>query len=154
MNPKTFFLKHDQARKGVGEYALTAPEGWMVRFSEPTKKRIQEERYHAMVNDIAKQCDYHGRKLDAKSWKRLLVESMVHILREEAKAQDKPDPFPYRGAVLPSIDGMRIVQVEVLTRYFTVPQASAFIEYLFSYGAENDVVWTDPKPVESTAERQ
>jgi hypothetical protein len=116
-----------------------------VSVSEAKKRRIQEERYHAMCGDIAEQCDYHGRKLPLDSWKRLLVEAMVFILREEAKGQGKPDPFPAGGQVLPSLDGMRIVQVEVLTRNFTVSQASAFIEYLFSFGAERDVRWTEPE---------
>jgi hypothetical protein len=39
---------------------------------------------------------------------------------------------------------LRIVQVEVLTRDFTVKQASQFIEYLYAYGAESGVTWTEP----------
>lgn len=139
-----FVLSHDLARQRACDRIRTAPEGWQVRVSEPKKRRAQEERYHAMIGDIADQCDYHGRPLPRESWKRLLVEAMVHILREEARAQGKPDPFPASGQVLPSLDGLRIVQVEVLTRTFTVSQASAFIEYLFAFGAERGVRWTDP----------
>lgn len=139
MTKKIFILAHETARRRCQEAVWDAPDGYRVELAEPKKKRIQEERYHAMMGEIAKQCHYNGRKLDAESWKRLLVEAMVFILREEAKAQDKPDPFPRGGAVLPSLDGMRIVQVEVLTRDFTVSQASQFIEYLFSYGAEYGV---------------
>ena len=65
-------------------------------------------------------------------------------MREDAKATGKPDPFPGDGQVLPSLDGMRIVQVEVLTRNFTVSQASQFIEHLFAYGAERGVNWSEP----------
>lgn len=151
---RIYRLVHSEARRRAAQACQDAPDGHMVVISEPTKKRIQEERYHAMVNDIAKQCYYHGRKLDAESWKRLLVEAMVFILREEAKAKGEDDPFPNGGAVLPSLDGMRIVQVEVLTRHFTVPQASAFIEYLFSYGAENGVIWTDRELQINHTERQ
>ena len=87
---KTFILAHPQARKLAQEHIQSAPDGFMVTVSEPKKRRIQEERYHAMIGEIAKQCDYHGRKLGQESWKRLLVEAMVFILREEAKGQGKP----------------------------------------------------------------
>lgn len=121
--------------------------GWLMSLSPPSKKRIQEEKYHAMFGDIAEQCVHpiSNRHLTKESWKRLLVEAMVHILREEARAQGKPDPFPEgQGVVVPSLDGMRVVQVEVLTRNFTVAQASTFIEYLYAFGAEHDVKWTEP----------
>ena len=144
---KTFILVHTQARAGAIQAVKDAPEGFAVTVSEPTKKRIQEEKYHAMVGDIAKNCMLGGRKLSAEVWKRLLVESVVNILREEAKAQNKPDPFPRGGALLPSLDGLRIVQVEVLTRNFTVAQSSLFIEYLYSYGAENGVIWSETMEV-------
>ena len=138
----TFILAHDMARANAARAVQAAPDGYMVQISEPTKKREQEEKYHAMMGDIAKQCDYHQKKLKAESWKRLLVESMVFILREEAKGQGKPDPFPTGGTLLPSLDGMRIVQVEVLTRNFSAAQASQFIEYLYAFGAERGVVWS------------
>lgn len=145
MTKRVFHLVHDSARNRAADACMKAPVGYMVTVSEPVKKRIQEEKYHAMMGDIAKQCDYHGRKLDEESWKRLLVEAMVAILREEAKGKGDPDPFPRGGCVLPSLDGMRIVQVEVLTRNFTVRQAALFIEYLYAFGAERDVIWTEPK---------
>lgn len=144
MNRRVFILAHDEARRRAQDACGMAPDGYMVTVSEPKKRRIQEEKYHAMMGDIAKQCDHNGRMLSLESWKRLLVEAMVSILRDEAKGQGKPDPFPRGGAILPSLDGLRIVQVEVLTRDFTVSQASNFIEYLYAFGAERGVEWTDP----------
>ena len=147
MTKRVFILAHDMARANAKRGIDEAPQGYMVTVSEPKKKRIQEEKYHAMMGDIAKQCFYNGRKLSEESWKRLLVEAFVFILREEAKGQGKPDPFPTGGALLPSLDGLRIVQVEVLTRHFTVSQASLFIEYLYSFGADREVVWSEPERI-------
>lgn len=135
------------SRERAKQAVEAAAVGWLVTISEPTKKRIQEEKYHAMFSDIAQQVTRHGQKLKSEHWKRLLVEAVVFILREEAKAQNKPDPFPNSGLLLPSIDGLRIVQVEVLTRNFTVSQAAQLIEYLYAFGAENDVKWTEPPDV-------
>lgn len=144
MAKQTFILAHAEARRRAVQAVQNAPDGNWVVIDEPKKKREQEEKYHAQIGDIAKQCDYHLRKLRPESWKRLLVEAFVQVMREEAKAQGKPDPFPRGGALLPSLDGLRIVQVEVLTRDFTVKQASEFIEYLYAFGAERGVVWSEP----------
>ena len=145
--PRVFVLAHQEARRRAADYiARIAQDGWMVRVSPPSKRRAQEERYHAMIDDIAAQCLHPttGKRLTATSWKRLLVEAMVFILREEARGKGDSDPFPEgQGAMEPSLDGLRIVQVEVLTREFTIGQASAFIEYLFAFGAEHDVRWSN-----------
>jgi hypothetical protein len=47
------------------------------------------------------------------------------------------------STVLPSLDGSGVVQLGIQTRRFTVRQASEFIEYLFAWGAENGVVWSE-----------
>jgi len=138
---QTFILAHSTARNRAMHAIAHAPQGYMVTIQEPVKRRVQEEKYHAMLGDIARQIKYMGKRRSLECWKRLLVEAFVQILRDEAKAQGKPDPFP-AGEVLPSIDGLRIVQVEVLTRNFTVPQASMFIEHLHAFGAESGVVWS------------
>lgn len=140
---QTFFLVHDMARGRAVEAVRTAPEGYVVRIEPPKKSRDQEEKYHAMFSDVARCCDFNGMKLPAESWKRLLVEAFVQVKREEARGTGQPDPFP-RGRVLPSLDGLRIVQVEVLTRTFKKREASEFIEFLLAWGAERDVHWTNP----------
>mgnify|MGYP003542979798 FL=1 len=117
----------------------------MVRISEPTKRRIQEERYHAMIGDISKQVDFLGKKRDSETWKRLLIDAYVRVARENAKAEGKQDPFAGQGEVVPSIDGTSVVQLGVQSREFKVKQASEFIEYLFAYGAERGVTWSDPE---------
>lgn len=144
---KTVFLTGPrQVETACGYVSDPAHAGWLMELKPPAKKRIQEEKYHAMIGDIAKQCVHpsFGRRLPFESWKRLLVEAFVHVLREEARAQGKPDPFPDRGAVLPSLDGLRIVQVEVLTRNFSIGQAAQFIEHLYAWGAEHGVLWSEP----------
>jgi hypothetical protein len=142
MSKATFFMAHDLARQNAIKAVQNAPTGWMVQVSEPAKKREQEEKYHAMCGDIAKQCTFLGQKRTLHAWKRLLCEAFVMVLRDEAKAQGKPDPFP-AGEMLPSIDGLRIVQIEVLTRDFKVSQASQFIEYLYAFGEDRGVRWSE-----------
>jgi hypothetical protein len=139
---KTVFLTGELQRRSARRYIDEAPAGYVMRLMPPAKSRDQEEKYHAMIGDIAKCCTFMGQKLSLEDWKRLLVDAFVRIMREQAKAQDKPDPFAGEGRVMPSLDGSGIVQLGVQTRSFAKAMACEFIEYLYAYGSENNVVWT------------
>ena len=95
------------------------------------KSREQEEKYHAMIGDIAKQASHLGSKWDAESWKRLLVDQ---FLRENGM---------YNGKILQNLDGTGIVQLGFQTRNFTKEQASDFVEWLHAWGAENGITYTE-----------
>lgn len=136
---QTFIMAHDLARRNAVRAVEAAPAGFMVQISEPTKKREQEEKYHAMIGDIAKQCEFMGGKLDADDWKRLLVDMFAKVMR------DMGTPLHHDGRVIPSLDYQRVVQLGVQTREFRVREAAEFIEYLYAFGAERDVRWSEPK---------
>lgn len=134
----TFILAHDMARANAARAVQAAPDGYMVQISEPTKKREQEEKYHAMIGDIAKQCEFMGGKLDADDWKRLLVDMFAKVMR------DLGTPLHHDGRVIPSLDYERVVQLGIQTRDFWVREAADFIEYLYAFGAEKGVRWSEP----------
>lgn len=136
---KTFFLAHESARRGVGMYAMTAPEGYMVVFSEPTKKRVQEEKYHAMIEDIAKQTEYAGKRWCEDDMKRLLIDEFAEEMRLAGK------PLHNDGRVVPSENGRRVIQLGIQSRDFYVKEAAEFIEFLYAWGADRGVTWTEPK---------
>lgn len=138
---RTFILAHAEARQNCAAYAMTAPDGQEVRFSPPLKRRIQEEKYHAMCGDIAKVVPFMGRMEGEEEWKRLLVDAFVRVMREDAKGTGKPDPFADQGRIVPSLDGTGVVQLGIQTRKFTVAIAAQFIEYLDAFGAQNNVTF-------------
>jgi hypothetical protein len=125
---RPLIITGEVARKAICQHVLSAPDGYVVR-----------------IGDIAEQCHFLGRKRDRETWKRLLIDAYVRVARENAKAEGNPDPFSGQGEVVPSLDGTGVVQLGVQSRGFKVKQASEFIEYLFSFGAERGVVWTDPE---------
>jgi hypothetical protein len=135
---RTFFLAHDQARDNAARCVMDAPPGFMVVISEPAKKRIQEEKYHAMIADIARQVEHIGRKWDADDMKRLLIDEFADEMRAAGT------PLHHDGRVIPSFDGRRIVQLGVQSRDFYVKEAAAFIEFLYAFGAVRDVRWSEP----------
>jgi hypothetical protein len=132
-----------QVETAKGYVADPAHVGWRMELTPPAKKRIQEEKYHAMCGDIAAQCEFMGRKWDTEDWKRLLVDAFASAMREAGT------PLHHDGRVIPSLDGQRVVQLGIQTRKFYVAEASQFIEYLFAWGAENGVEWTEPAAMET-----
>jgi hypothetical protein len=100
-----------------------------LEIKDATKSRHQEEKYHAMIGEVAKQAQQLGAKWDAESWKRLLVDQFCK------------DNGLKTGAVIPNLAGDGIVQLGMQTRNFTKEQASEFVEWLHAWGAEHGVTF-------------
>ena len=100
-----------------------------LEIKDATKSRDQEEKYHAMIGEIAKQAQHLGAKWDSESWKRLLVDQFCK------------DNGLKTGAVIPNLAGDGIVQLGMQTRNFTKEQASEFVEWLHAWGAEHGVTF-------------
>jgi hypothetical protein len=107
--------------------ALDSGKHLTMEIKLSNKTREQEEKYHAMINDIAKQAQHLGAKWSSEDWKRLLVDQ---FLRETENIQ---------GKIVPNLDGSGIVQLGLQTRKFTKDQASEFVEWLYSWAANNGI---------------
>jgi hypothetical protein len=93
----------------------------------PVKSRDQEEKYHAVIGEIAAAARRAGKDWSTEDWKRLLLEQFAHDT-------DRPT-----GRLLPSLDGQRLVQTNLFSRKFTKQDASEFVEWLHCWCAENGV---------------
>lgn len=102
-----------------------------MSIKERSKSRDQEEKYHAMIGEIAKQAQHLGSKWDAESWKRLLLDEFA---KETGKA---------RGRLIPSLSGDGVVEVGLLSRKFSARDGSEFIEWLHAWGAEHGVTFSE-----------
>ena len=119
---------------------------WRIRVDEfDEKTRLQEEKYHAMLGDIAKQAKHLNQVLDLDSWKRLCVKQFA----DDCIEQDIPRLAEYwkRNEVklMPSLDGRSLVALGQQTRDFPKYVAAGFITWLYAYGTNNDVVWSEPE---------
>ena len=72
------------------------------------KTREQEERYHAMLGDIAKQCQHLNMKLDQDTWKRLAIDQFKRETLKEPECCAKYWA-QHQLNVMPSLDGSAIV---------------------------------------------
>jgi len=109
--------------------ALASGKQLTLEIKTASKSRVQEEKYHAMIGEIAKQAQHLGAKWDSESWKRLLVDKFCK------------DNGLKTGAVIPNLAGDGIVQLGQQTRKFTKEQASEFVEWLHAWGAEHGVTF-------------
>ncbi|MBA3774664.1 MAG: recombination protein NinB [Ramlibacter sp.] len=136
---KRTYILGPLSRPTVLRAVQDAPEGHMVRIEEPKKRRIQEEKYHAMIGDIARQSPYAGRKWDADDMKRILVDEFAEEMRLAGT------PLHHDGRLIPSENGRRVIQLGIQTSEFYVKEAAQFIEFLHAWGADRSVVWSEPK---------
>jgi len=122
-----FVLAHDEARRRAREAIANAPEGHVVKLSEPTRTLEANAAMWAALADVADQVVWHGRKLDAESWK--------HIFSSSLKKQD----------VVPNLDGTGFVVLGISTSRMTKREMSDLLELIHAFGAERGVVWSDER---------
>ena len=111
--------------------ALANGKKLTLEIKDASKSREQEEKYHAMIGDIAKQAQHLGAKWDTEDWKRLLVQEFCK------------EKGILTGKVIPNLSGDGIVQLGFQTRKFTKEQASEFVEFLQAWAADNGVTLND-----------
>lgn len=133
---RKFVFVHDDARKNAADYAMYhCPVGWQCVFSEPKKRRIQEEKYHAMISDIARQTKYIGHTWSDLHMKRILIDEFADEMRLSGT------PLSHDSQIVPSENGKRIIQLEIHSSDFKVKEAAQFIEFLYAWGANRNVKW-------------
>jgi hypothetical protein len=98
-----------------------------VSVGPVSKTRDQEEKYHAMIGEIAEQAQHLGASWDAEAWKRFLLDAFA----KETGRQ--------RGKVVPNLTGDGVVEVGLQSRRFSKADGIEFIEWLQWWGAEHGV---------------
>ena len=106
--------------------SLKAGKKLSLEIKAASKSREQEEKYHAIIGDIAKQAQHMGAKWDSETWKRLLVDKYC---RETG----------LNSQIMANLDSNGLVQLGFQTRKFSKEQASEFVEFLLAWCAENGI---------------
>jgi hypothetical protein len=110
--------------------ALAAGRKLTLEIKPASKSRDQEEKYHAIIGDIAKQAQHMGAKWDAETWKRLLVDKYVREIGLTSK-------------IMANLDNDGLVQLGFQTRKFTKEQASEFVSFLICWCDQNGIELDD-----------
>ena len=97
-----------------------------VTFAD-TRSIQQNAKLWPMLNDIAKQVPWHGLTLSADDWKIILLDGLNQEMR-----------------LVPNIEGNGFINLGRSSSRLSKAEFSDLIELLYAFGAEKNVVWTDP----------
>ena len=104
-----------------------APDAAVVNIRESTRTLEQNAKFHAMISDIARSKP-QGRVLRTDTWKVLILAACGHKIRFE-----------------PALDGDGVVPVGLRSSELNKAQMSDAIEWMYAWGAEQQIEWSEPK---------
>jgi hypothetical protein len=107
---------------------LIAGHVFDITIKPETRSSAQNRRLWAMLHDISKQVIWHGQQLSDEEWK--------HIFSSALKKQK----------VVPGIDGGFVVMGQSTSK-MTKAEMSEMQELMAAFGAERDVMWSEPVEV-------
>lgn len=117
---------------------------YRLSLKPETRRDAQNAHFHALIADIAAQDQLYGKKLNAESWKRLLIDAFKHETKDDADLAQEWAKFG-ELQLLPALNHTGFVAVGEQSRTFTVRLAAAFIEWLNAYAAERGLTLHTPK---------
>lgn len=126
-------LANDQVRARAHRWIDTAKPGTRIEFRGPQRTLEQNDRMWAMLTDVARQHEHAGRRYDPDSWKVLFLTALGNELR-----------------FAPSLDGKGFVPLGTSSSRLTKAEMTDLIEFMFAWGAENGIVWSDPSLPENS----
>jgi hypothetical protein len=131
-----FRLVHQTARELAKQAIDSAPDGHLVKITEPKRTSGQNERFHAICCDIAKSgLTWAGKRRDAAAWKVLLVSGHATATKEGAE-------------MVPGLEG-EFVNVRESTALMSVKRGSSLIEYAVAFAVSNGIQLHEMEPWES-----
>ena len=111
-------------REAAANAVMDAPPGSIVTIAEPPKSWEQQKKMWAMLGDIAK-AKPKGRTAKPETWKFILMRALGYECQFELDLDGRPFPTGFSSKDM----GKR--------------KTSTFIEFLYAFGAEHNVIWTD-----------
>lgn len=112
-----------------------APDGYVVSLSEPKRTMEQNDRMWAMLTDISHQKPM-GRMHTPDDWKAIFMNACGWECQFLEGLDGRPFPQGFRSSQM------------------TKRQMTAMIDFMFGWGAEAGIRWSDPAQVDTDAKRQ
>jgi len=105
------------------------PDGHVViTIGNESRGEQQSRKFHAMCGDVARQCQWAGKKRTAEQWKLLFVSAHAVATKQGAE-------------IVPGLEG-EFLNIRESTARMGVKRMASLIEYVYAWGAENGVVWS------------
>jgi hypothetical protein len=133
----TIVIQGPSDKAKAADWIKRAPDGSKVTFMRPEerrKTRPQENKFHAMVRDVAAQVEHNKEKLDEAEWKKLFLDA----LRRESR-------------IVRSLDGRGFVDLGwASTSSLNTTQYTDLIMIVQAYGDSHDVKFKSDTGLEPT----
>lgn len=125
-NGQTMILSSDYVRARAHHLIDIAPHAAVLNIREANRSSDQNAKMWAMLSDIAR-AKPQGRVLSTECWKALFMNAAGFTCTFE-----------------PSLDGRGVVPLGFKSSRLNKGEFSDLIECIYAFGAEHDIVWTDP----------
>ena len=122
-----FVLWDASTRKRAVAAVLEAKENSRVEIKGPRRTLDQNSKMWSMLTDVSRQKTHMGQHYDPDGWKHLFA----HACGRETR-------------FIPALDGRGFVAIPLSTSDLSVSEMSDLIEFMYAWGAENGIVWSEP----------
>lgn len=126
MTGQTVILAGSSQRQLAKGLIDAAPDGAVVNVREAKRTLDQSAKMWAMLSDLSR-AQPGGRKCTADTWKLLAMHASGHACQFEIGLNGQPFPTGYSSSNL------------------TKSRMSDLIEWMYAFGAEHGVVWSEPE---------
>lgn len=121
-------IRTQKDREEAMLWVTKAQIGTRIEFRGPKRTKEQSDKMWAMITDIVKAGKtINGRRLESEEWKVVFLQALGH----------EPD-------ILPTLDGRSFFSLGYSSSKLSKDEMSDLIEYIYAWGAENGMVWSDP----------
>ena len=126
---KRLTITGEVARKAICNHVMAADEGYIVTIAEPSRNLEQNAKLHAVLSDIAKQVDYHGKRRSVEFWKGVFVSGW------QIATGEKPE-------IVPGLEG-EFINIRESTTTLSIRRMASLIEYISAWCAMSEVKLND-----------
>lgn len=129
MTKVVVLIRADTDRQRLINWIKEARLETRVEIRGPKRTIAQNDRLWAMLSDIVLQKkEVRGRTYSTESWKSMFLQALGH-----------------QQEVLPTLDGNEFFATGFSSSRLSKQEMSDLIDFIFAWGAENDVLWSDPE---------
>ena len=122
---QTVILRGPEQRALAKRLIDLAPVDGVVKISDAKRTQEQNDKMWAMISDVSR-AKPEGRRHTPEVWKALFMHACGHAVQFEQGLDGQPFPVGFRSSRL------------------NKAQMSDLIEFIYSYGSEHGVVWSEP----------
>jgi hypothetical protein len=129
---QTVILRGPEQRALAKRLVDAAPADSVVKIGPAKRSTEQNDKMWAMLSDVSR-ARPEGRKHTPEVWKALFMSACGHAVQFEEGLDGYPFPVGFRSSRL------------------NKAQMSDLIEFIYAYGSQHGVVWSEPVEIPERA---